>query len=77
MISSRSDNVIFFMDRKKLVIENSIPQNGMDQKPNIKIKLEVDNESPLGFGTEEKLLLKPFSFYVKCFSLPDLFAGHR
>jgi len=21
------------------------------------------------------LLLKPFSFYVKCFSLPDLFAG--
>jgi len=29
----------------------------------------------LGFETEEKLLLKPFSFYVKCFTLPDLFAG--
>ncbi|HRP55898.1 nucleotidyl transferase AbiEii/AbiGii toxin family protein [Agriterribacter sp.] len=26
-------------------------------------------------GTEEKLLLKPFSLYVKCFTLPDLFAG--
>lgn len=30
---------------------------------------------PPGFGTEEKLLLKPFSFYVKCFSISDLFAG--
>jgi hypothetical protein len=29
----------------------------------------------LGFETEEKLLLKPFSFYVKCFSLSDLYAG--
>ena len=41
----------------------------------IKIKFEVDTLSPLGFATEEKLLLQPFSFYVKCFSLPDLFVG--
>ena len=41
----------------------------------IKIKFEVDTLPPLGFATEEKLLLQPFSFYVKCFSLPDLFAG--
>ena len=41
----------------------------------VKIKFEVDTEPPLGFATEEKLLLQPFSFYVKCFSLPDLFAG--
>ena len=41
----------------------------------VKIKLEVDTLPPLGFATEEKLLLQPFSFYVKCFSLPDLFAG--
>jgi predicted nucleotidyltransferase component of viral defense system len=41
----------------------------------IKIKFEVDTLPPLGFTTEEKLLLQPFSFYVKCFSLPDLFAG--
>jgi hypothetical protein len=44
-------------------------------RPAIKIKLEVDTEPPLGFETEEKLLLKPFSFYVKCFQLSDLFAG--
>jgi len=41
----------------------------------VKIKFEVDTLPPLGFATEEKLLLQPFSFYVKCFSLPDLFAG--
>ena len=59
----------------ELVLENIIPQNGLDQKANIKIKLAVDTEPPLGFETEEKLLLKPFSFYVKCFTISDLFAG--
>jgi predicted nucleotidyltransferase component of viral defense system len=41
----------------------------------IKIKFEVDTNPPLGFSTEEKLLLQPFSFYVKCFSAEDLYAG--
>lgn len=41
----------------------------------VKIKFEVDTQPPLGFTTEEKLLIEPFSFYVKCFQLPDLFAG--
>ncbi|KZK75091.1 MAG: hypothetical protein A3K90_04300 [Pelodictyon luteolum] len=41
----------------------------------IKIKFEVDTHPPPGFMTEEKLLLQPFSFYVKCFGLQDLFAG--
>jgi hypothetical protein len=35
----------------------------------------VDTKPPLGFETEEKLLLQPFSFYVKCFTISDLFAG--
>ncbi len=60
---------------KELVLEGVIPQAGLNMTPNIKIKLEVDTQPPLGFETEEKLLLKPFSFYVKCFQLPDLFAG--
>lgn len=60
---------------KELVLESVIPQNGLKEIANIKIKIEVDKEPPLGFSTEEKLLLKPFSFYVKCLSLPDLFAG--
>ena len=60
---------------KELVLEGVIPQNGLKEVASIKIKIEVDKEPPLGFSTEEKLLLKPFSFYVKCLSLPDLFAG--
>lgn len=45
------------------------------QQVNVKIKFEVDTCPPLCFKTEEKLLIEPFSFYVKCFSLPDLYAG--
>ena len=41
----------------------------------MKIKIEVDRQPPLNFKTEEKLLLRPFSFYVKCFTKPSLFAG--
>jgi len=60
---------------KELILENIIPQSGLRMSPAIKIKLEVDTDPPLGFTTEDKLLLKPFSFYVNCFTLPDLFAG--
>jgi predicted nucleotidyltransferase component of viral defense system len=41
----------------------------------IKIKIEVDTQPPLGFETEQKLLLLPFSFWVRCYSLSDLYAG--
>ena len=60
---------------RELTLEGIIPQNGIDSIANVKIKIEVDRKPPLGFETQEKLLLKPFSFYVKCFVLPDLFAG--
>ena len=60
---------------KELVLKDIIPQEGTGSLPEIRIKLEVDTAPPPGFTTEENLLVKPFSFYVKCFSLPDLFAG--
>jgi len=60
---------------KELVLEQIIPQSGLNQVANITIKIEVDREPPLGFETEERLLLKPFSFYVKCLTLRNLFAG--
>ena len=59
----------------ELVIETVLPQFGLKETIGLKIKIEVDTKPPLGFETEEKLLLKPFSFYVKCFVLEDLFAG--
>jgi len=60
---------------KELILKGIIPQEKVNMRPDIKIKLEVDTDPPSGFFTEEKLLLRPFSFYTKCFSTPDLFAG--
>ena len=41
----------------------------------IKIKIEVDTNPPLMFDTEQKLLMKPYSFMTRCVTLPDLYAG--
>lgn len=41
----------------------------------LKIKIEVDTQPPLKFRTEQKLLLHPYSFMTRCFTLPDLYAG--
>jgi Nucleotidyl transferase AbiEii toxin, Type IV TA system len=60
---------------REIILENAIPQIGLKQRATLKIKLEVDINPPLNFETEEKLLLKPFSFYVKCFTASNLFAG--
>lgn len=60
---------------KEIQLEEAFPQLHLGSLPSIKIKLEVDTLPPLGFETENKLLLKPFSFYVHCFTLPSLFAG--
>lgn len=59
----------------ELVLEKIAPQMGLRQTTGIKIKLEIDTRPTQGFNTEEKLLLQPFSFYVKCFTIEDLFAG--
>lgn len=59
----------------ELELKNTLPQINLSLKPKIKIKLEVDTNPPLGFETEQQLLIKPFSFYVNCFTLPNLFAG--
>ncbi len=53
-------------------LELKVAQNN---KKKIKIKFEVDKHPPLGFQTQERLLLQPFSFYVNCFAVEDLYAG--
>ena len=60
---------------KELVLEDVVKQTGVKSNKPIKIKIEVDRKPPQGFETEEKLLIRPFSFYVKCFTRPNLFAG--
>lgn len=41
----------------------------------LKIKIEVDIDPPLGFKTEQKLLMLPFSFHARCMIPSDLYAG--
>lgn len=60
---------------KTLTLEDIPSYMGIKLNKSIKIKIEVDREPPLRFTTEEKLLLRPFSFYVKCLTPSDLFAG--
>lgn len=42
---------------------------------NLKIKIEIDINPPTKFTTEQRLLLQPYSFMTRCFTLPDLYAG--
>jgi hypothetical protein len=60
---------------QELVLETNLPILNPAEKPRITIKIEIDTWPPLDFKTENRLLLKPFSFYVPCFTLPHLFAG--
>ena len=60
---------------KELVLEDVLKQTGIKSNKTIKIKIEVDRIPPLDFETEQKLLLRPFSFYVKCFTRSSLMAG--
>jgi predicted nucleotidyltransferase component of viral defense system len=60
---------------QELVLEDIVVQHGISSNKSVKIKIEIDRVPPLGFETEEKLLVQPFSFYVNCFSLSSLFAG--
>lgn len=60
---------------QEIVLEDIIKEIGVRSNKTLKIKIEVDRQPPLDFKTEEKLLVRPFSFYVKCFTKPGLFAG--
>lgn len=60
---------------KEIVLEEIIEGIGVRSNKCVKIKIEVDKKPSLNFITEEKLLVRPFSFYVKCFTKPNLFAG--
>lgn len=60
---------------QEIVLEDIIKEIGVRSNKTLKIKIEVDRQPPLNFKTEEKLLLRPFSFYVKCYTKSSLFAG--
>ncbi len=60
---------------QEIILQDIIKEIGVRSNKTLKIKIEVDRQPPLNFNTEEKLLIRPFSFYVKCFTTSSLFAG--
>lgn len=48
---------------------------GFTTQKQIKVKIEVDIDPPQGFTTEQKLLIKPVSRWIRVYSSSDLFAG--
>jgi predicted nucleotidyltransferase component of viral defense system len=43
--------------------------------PDVKIKIEIDRNPPLNFEVEQKLITKPYSFYLTAMREEFLFAG--
>jgi len=60
---------------QEIVLVDIIKEIGVRSNKTLKIKIEIDRQPPLNFTTEEKLLVRPFSFYVRCFNKSNLFAG--
>jgi predicted nucleotidyltransferase component of viral defense system len=52
------------------LLAETVPSNQL-----VKVKLEVDPDPPEDFSTEAVPLIDPIPFYIRIFSLPDLFAG--
>jgi len=55
-------------------LKNDTSQFDIDISRVLKIKLEVDTQPPPGFLTESKVSLLPFSFMVRCYEIPYLYA---
>jgi predicted nucleotidyltransferase component of viral defense system len=63
--------------RKQLIVIEAADAivHAIPKGQTLKIKLEVDTDPPPGFETQARYLLQPIPFAVRCFALPDLFAG--
>jgi predicted nucleotidyltransferase component of viral defense system len=62
---------------RQLIVIDAAQELLRDLHPakNLKIRLEVDTDPPGGFETETQYVLQPIPFFVRVYSLPDLFAG--
>lgn len=74
-ITKKQKKDITSIESAFLKSDTQIYDIGMNDKSHIKIKIEVDTDPPTGFKTEGKLMNLPFSYYAKCVTISDLFAG--
>ena len=59
----------------EILLQRDIQHSLTGSLPSIKIKIEVDKEPPTDLLTEQMLLLRPYSLYIRCLTKPHLFAG--
>jgi len=77
-VETRVESAFLKADTKKhfLVIENAQTlASRLPKGQTIRIKIEVDTDPPLDFGTETKYHLRPIPFSASVYAMPDLFAG--
>ena len=66
-----------FLKEKTIWADLTISANKKDGlEPDFRIKLEIEREQQATVKTDQKLLLRPFSFYVTAYSSEYLFAGN-
>ena len=76
VIITKKDKKVFGRVESAFLKENTeVYDIKFQTKKAVKVKIKLDTDPPLLFDTEQKLLLQPYSFMVRCFTLPDLFAG--
>lgn len=57
------------------IVSDSEVIAGVNQRQELKIKLEIDVNPPDGFTTETKYQYKPIPYALRMYTLPNLFAG--
>ncbi|MBR2238631.1 MAG: nucleotidyl transferase AbiEii/AbiGii toxin family protein [Prevotella sp.] len=55
--------------------EQARTKSKFQTKKTVKVKIELDIDPPLAFETEQKMLVRPYTFMARCFTLPYLYAG--
>jgi predicted nucleotidyltransferase component of viral defense system len=65
-----------FLKEKTIWAQLSISDNAKTSiEPELRIKFEVEKNPPSFAKTEQKLILRPFSFYISAYTKEFLFAG--
>lgn len=63
------------IERAFLKESSEIFKIGLTTQKQLKIKIEVDIDPPLNFKTENRLLVRPVSRWIRAYSLGGLYAG--
>ncbi len=77
-LTTTIESTVVKANTKLQLLAISVPETlieSVHSEQTIKIKMEVDTDPPLDFGTESQLLMNPIPFEVNVYQKPDLFAS--